>query len=418
MASFALTLVDKNEQEVVIIYNVASNQFYSLKGEPLVVENQERIIKEKPKPLKEIPYHIRVFTGKDCNMRCSYCLQREHREEVQNKMPMNKLVSEILRVVDNAPISTVQLWGGEPLMYFDECKKYISTFKEIEPNREYHFSTSTNGLVLKDLNIQKWILDNINGFTISWDGPGQSLRGIDPLKNKSIIKFIQKALDSNVRVCFNPVMTTSNFSILEYNKMLKSILDRDNYTLGQARALLPIDEVMAKYAVTNLDKINEYSMEISETLIYNKIPQWTFMYNNISLIWDSIGLFIKPNYCPGEKNSFLIIDQAGNLLTCANVEADTINETGYPSSLGHITQLEKGARPEFNFYNLKKERLDRCNNCFIFNLCKGGCPRISEQHMDIYCTNQMAELLPIYITLLYLMLDKRLLVKVETLKEE
>lgn len=406
---FILTLINGEGQKEFLTYDGNKNQFFTENGEPLIVHKQQL---EEP-----LPYTIRIYTGKNCNARCEYCLQQDHRKEIKNKMSIKDLVSEIVRVTDGHPVERIHLWGGEPLLYFEECKEYVNTFNELRPNNDYKFMTSTNGILLKDLNIQKWLYDNIYRLQISWDGPGQHLRGIDPLQDKSIVQFVKKMIERDSHsVIFSPVMTKSNRCLYKYKQEVQKIIGTDNFIMGPARLLLPLDEKMTKHAITDIDELDQYASNLRDIIIQGKInPQWDFIKFYVNMMYGTLGSKFVPHYCPSENDYFMMVDQNGKILTCTNVESDAENdEHNIPASMGHISELKNGARLIADYPELKAKRKRLCEKCIIYSLCEGGCPRIPNNLLESYCNSRIAELLPVFIAILHAMTGK-VLVEVTTI---
>lgn len=399
---FTLTLVDSNEKESLLFYDNKTNQFFNIDG-TLLVEHEKQ-----PQELQ--PYVIRVYTGKGCNIRCEYCLQQDYRKPVKNKMSITELVKQIMRVVDDNPVERIHLWGGEPLLYFNECKEYVNEFNKYKSMK---FMTSTNGILLKDLNIQKWLFENIHRLQISWDGPGQYLRGEDPLKDKSILSFIDKMLSKdNHSIIFSPVMTKANRCLVTYSNLIKQIIGRDDFIMGPARLLLPLDDKMTEHAITEFSELDDYAFNLRNNIILGNLPQWNFLQYYVGDIYGSIGSEIGPGYCPSQHDYFMMIDQNGELLTCANIDSDATDEYGTPASMGNITQLEKGARPVMKFKQLDERYEERCSKCIIYSVCQGGCPRVPKHLVESYCNSKLAELLPVYIATLHAMTGGKILTKV------
>lgn len=382
MATFGFTLLNQAR----VFYDNAENQWY----------NEDHSIMHPHEPEATCDpdaYVIRVYVGKGCNYRCKYCLQRDGRTSPPKKMAPEAIVQEILRVVGNAPVERIHLWGGEPLLYFDAMREYVDCFNRLKPGNSYQFTSSTNGKLLGDKRIREWVIQNLYNIQVSWDGPGQHLRGPDPLSDPEVLETIQlmRARSRN-GVIFNPVMTKANPHLGRYRDALQERLGDDDFLIGPAKLLLPTDDEAAKYALDTPEELQEYSKHLQELLLNNQIPQWDFIKYNLWQTYNELGKPIEPVYCPGERKRFLIVDEAGNILTCANTSE---------GACGHISRIpENGERSIPPFTNLRQRRAERCESCMVYAICKGGCPKIPPRYLDSYCRGRFAELFPVYVYLL------------------
>ena len=79
------------------------------------------------------PRNIRILLGHACNFRCKYCQQKHTKKEVITEEQIKKLQDKIIDNLDLSILETVQYWGGEPLLYWPEIKKFYYFFKDVSP---------------------------------------------------------------------------------------------------------------------------------------------------------------------------------------------------------------------------------------------------------------------------------------------
>ena len=150
---------------------------------------------------------VKILMGTHCNNSCKYCVQDISSSVDCMAIPVDKLIEFI-------PTSTrlIHFWGGEPLLYWDILKPLAEGIRSKLP--ETAFYTSTNGHLL-DYDKNSW-LESL-GFCVglSHDGPGQWLRGKDPLQDDylhGVIQDLFNRLSDRNRFSFNPTLTKQNSS--------------------------------------------------------------------------------------------------------------------------------------------------------------------------------------------------------------
>ena len=122
------------------------------------------------------PRVLKIQFGLSCNYSCSYCLQKGiERPEHASLALVPGLVAKIDRYLIGQP-DNIQLWGGEPLVYFKAIRELTGHLKARFPVAK--FSMVTNGSLLTHA-INDWIVENDVSIALSHDGPGQRYRGPD-----------------------------------------------------------------------------------------------------------------------------------------------------------------------------------------------------------------------------------------------
>ena len=105
-----------------------------------------------------------------------------------------------------------EYWGGEPFVYWKTFKPLAEAIIKQYPNAEH--SVITNGSLL-DLEKIMWLDQHSFSVGISHDGPGQHVRGPDPLADNSsrmAVVALYKLLAPKHKVSFNVMMNSKNTS--------------------------------------------------------------------------------------------------------------------------------------------------------------------------------------------------------------
>src|SRR5574344_1173881 len=179
---------------------------------------------------------VLIANAHSCNMNCQYC-EGSDAVKVENKfskpypIDWNKLISEMKRspyvkINDDGTnnIGHIEIWGGEPLLYFDTMKELCDGLYERLNVKKFFFST--NGIKLADPKVIDWIMDESKyhvDFQLSHDGLGQWIRSgeFDPLYSDltrdNIIKLAKANhfADINCVLCYlnpSPIDNISYFN--------------------------------------------------------------------------------------------------------------------------------------------------------------------------------------------------------------
>lgn len=398
MANFRLQMTDSSGDCSHIYYDNMTNMLHAGDFVPLVyVEENE--------DTNPIPYTIRVFAGRDCNYRCKYCLQRGNRCNPEPSMSRRDLVKHILRVVDDRPIYAINLWGGEPFLYFEQMQEFVSLFRELAPHKEIRFTTSTNCSFLKDNSIRDWCIENIHRLQISWDGPGQHLRGVDPFVD-AVCRDNLRAIHASEKcnLAFNPVMTKENPCLIAYADSVTELLGTDDYFMSAARLLIPMDIASAKHAITDEQDLQKYSRHLQRILLEDLVPQWGYGRHLASEIGLGLNKPVSLDYCTGKRVEFLIVDDDGHVLSCTNRYFDSVDDSGERISTRNIVDMVPGeGRPVAKWKLLHDRVASKCSQCLAYPGCSGGCPRVPKQLEEVYCRAKFAETIPSFVYLLFKM---------------
>ncbi len=141
---------------------------------------------------------VTIKLGDNCNFACRHCCQHEHTNEVEEGLAIKPEVIEFVRKHAKEVMGSgsrmplrLRLWGGEPLMYFDQI---IGILDRLQDVRLQPFLV-TNGMLLTDE-----IVDYCNkykiGVALSNDGENTAkIRNINVLEFDEICR-LHKRLNS------------------------------------------------------------------------------------------------------------------------------------------------------------------------------------------------------------------------------
>ena len=191
MAKFKIHAKNKDKGETKILYydNMTSTLTWE-NGIPIYnvmikKQNENKKWKEAAVTTPENPLGktskvktLKIQLGLSCNYSCEYCSQRfvPHSDETNSKY-VDKFVANLDLWLEGEP-KRIEFWGGEPLVYIKTIKPLAEKLKIKFPNSQ--FIMVTNGSLLNP-EINEWLDEMGFGIGLSHDGPGQPVRGPDPL---------------------------------------------------------------------------------------------------------------------------------------------------------------------------------------------------------------------------------------------
>ena len=146
---FDLTLEARDGGRHTMRYNPHTSE---AEGLPLLVEPgvfvpAPRVAKDKPLGKSRSPRILKIQLGLSCNYACSYCNQAFQIADatVSKLVDVEHFLVQLDSWITDAPES-IELWGGEPFLYWAKIKRLIPALAERFPAAR--FSIITNGSLL------------------------------------------------------------------------------------------------------------------------------------------------------------------------------------------------------------------------------------------------------------------------------
>lgn len=362
-------------------------------------QNQVKIQKGK------VPKTIKIQLGLSCNFECDYCNQRfvPHADESTNPSDVEPFVNNMKTWFDAGDDGLglnrrFEFWGGEPFVYWKTFKPLAEKIHEQYPNAQK--SVITNGSLLDKERVD-WLYQYGFNVSISHDGPGQFVRGPDPLnddKSKEGIMYAFKLLASEGRMSFNSMVNNKNTSRanIEYYfvNLIKTTLGEDYlkflvigegtfidaYDEGGLSASLKDEEEELKFRNISYNELREGGVKRFLT-INQKVKSFI---NSIEKGSRKESLTQK---CGMDLQENIAIDLKGNVLTCQNVSTNSTNPSGIEHHIGHVSDL---ASVEVKTGTHWSDR-DECPKCPVLHICKGACFFLTGPLWEASCNNAYSD---------------------------
>jgi radical SAM protein with 4Fe4S-binding SPASM domain len=401
-----------------------TNRLFEADGSPLVTqwggigsdigyETQKGVRKKSNQPL-----NLRIILGHACNYDCSYCMQKDignPNERPQNKS-LDTFINTLSTKLDLSKLHHVQLWGGEPFLYWNDMVVLMNFFDK--PGMT--FLVSTNGSTFMDKHIE--FFNTLKGtvrLSISHDGPAQKEQRGEEIFDKDRVQRVIKKIDESypkVEYFFHSVLTNNNYDLFKINDFFADIiktLDLHNARIScniartyhehveidhhysfsdemviSGKNLQKFQKMLNKFYKLQINQYKEYvdKMQNNEDSYYGckmqLIPHDMFVGSNLgSSVLGYINKtvngepIISSSTCGADSDKVISIDLDGNIRTCPHASGDK-------HSYGHVSQL-KGIR--ILSMNLARKN-DHCEKCPNLKLCKGSCPiDLPDQSFNTNC---------------------------------
>lgn len=412
MASFKIDLVHPITQEKTFVnYNSSLSKLTWPDGSTVISdpETQPESKQVKLETGKHNLQVVKIQLGLSCNFECDYCSQRfvPHADST-NPDDVTPFVENMHTWFEGGEDGlgggvTFEYWGGEPLVYWKTMKPLVEEINKKYPNSKNLMVT--NGSLL---DIDKNIFLEKYNFTIgiSHDGPGQYVRGPDPLddpESKNAIIDLFKRLAPINKLSLNAMVNSKNNSReniqLFFENLIRSELGEDYLkylVIGEGGFVDAYDEGgMANSLLDGEEDIkfrNASYLEIRDfkagkfTIIHEKAK------NFIDTFYTGKRIESVPQKCGMDRSDNIAVDLKGNVLTCQNVSAVSSNPSGISHHIGHVDNLKDIEIKSSTHWSDRSE----CPMCPVVHLCKGACMFLTGDLWEASCNNAFSDNITIF----------------------
>ena len=342
------------------------------------------------RPLQGKSRHIsklKIQLGFACNYRCRYCLQADNRG-LKEKQPEAEDIDRFLAMFDAAgielfPDGLIDLWGGEPLVYWKTLKTLIPRLRARWGERTV-ISLFTNGVLL-DRSMTDFLLAHRVKVSISHDGTGFALRHpTDPLDDDKIrsewLYLFEKSRALQIPMAFFSVINPLNCDLFAQRDFFARRFSPEvSFAFGGAAGEfghLPADCLLDSNAAGTL-RDSVLRAVVTEPGMWPGIER---------RVLNLIGRFIHRTpsrqiryHCNAADPGVLCVNLKGDVLSCQNRAAPAF-------SIGHLTRYDEVSNGLFRHWSARRQ----CPQCLVLGACKGGCPDLTDSEQARCCINDHA----------------------------
>lgn len=310
---------------------------------------------------------ILPISGK-CNLRCSYCF-------AQNKgdfgfgdiTPENckEIVDYIMSHSMEEMTTTINFFGGEPMLRMDTVDAVVNYVSERYPSRSVNYGITTNGTLFTDKNIDYFKHHDI-GILFSFDGTEEfashRVFANGKKSNDLVLRNMQKLKDAGVNIQLRATVSSDCECLWKIHDYFEN--------LG-----IPFAAVLA-YKSRNIDDtcvydscLKSFKKQYDDLLNYYINRHEKGLPIMCMSIADQITAINKQEIryvpCSSGKMMFAIVDN-GDIFSCEHLAYDKKYAIG---NVHEGMDVEK----MMSYRPLPVNKLEKCNNCWAKHLCIGGC---------------------------------------------
>lgn len=334
-------------------------------------ENIATDIKIKQSKLKALCLHV----AHGCNMNCEYCFagkgEYNNKSGLMSAETAKAAIDFLVKNSNGRKNLEVDLFGGEPLLNWDVCKKTVEYGRSLEKkyNKKFNFTLTTNGLLIDEdvINFSNMEMGNV---VLSMDG------------RKSVHNRMRHT--NNGKDSYEEIM--SKFKELVQGRNDKQYYMRGTYTaynrdfasdviymadMGfKETSIEPVVcDKDAAYALheEDLPKLfSEYERLAVEMLKRKKDGRaFNFYHYSIDLTGGPC-VYKRISGC-GVGTEYLAVTPTGDIYPCHQFVGDD------DFKMGDVYQGIQDQKITQFFSNNNIYTRDKCRDCFAKMYCAGGC---------------------------------------------
>lgn len=364
-------------------YSITDQEFEEAYTEVLELEKENLLFSEdefkdiviNAKDRKTTLKALCLNIAHTCNLSCEYCFAKGGKyhgpDAIMNIDIAKKAIDFLLEESNGHYNLDIDFFGGEPLLNWDVVQETVSyaRSKEKEFNKKFHFTLTTNGMLLDDDKID-FLNQNMKNVVLSLDGRKEkhdefrkTLSGkgsFDTIVPK-FQNFVKKR--GNLEYYMRGTFTANN---LDFTEDIQTYLD-----LGFDRTSLEpvVGDPNSEYALKeeHLPTIYAQYEKLADMLIQSIDSKNEFVFYHFMIDLDNGPCVHKRISGCGSGTEYMAVTPTGELYPCHQFVG---NEEFI------IGSLEDGIKkPEIieNFKGCNAYSRSECQTCWAKMYCSGGC---------------------------------------------
>lgn len=333
-----------------------------------------------------------------CNLNCTYCYIKKTNESMPielAKLYIDKMV-EACKSINNGYIS-IRFAGGEPLLEINLIKSLIAYIEFNYPEYKFQYGIITNGILLKDEKIVKYLLEKNISVAVSLDG-------MEEYHNKTRIgasnsnPFQETIYGMQVAekcgLVPNILTTVAPENLDGLTELTKYLSEKKlHFRYGLQKDLFNIPELVR---INNqLSNIIQECISILEQEIMDGNNQFEFNFNDIQFEYP-----VRRSCSAGTVG--FGAGHNGKVALCGMTLVNPFSEIKIDSDLRKIMEQHNKEISNFSINNI-----DECKICIWKYACAAGCPAQNKslfgkyEHGTPYC-EAIKKIVPKYIHMIAL----------------
>ena len=316
-----------------------------------------------------------LMVAQDCNLRCKYCFgdggSYGGDRAVMSEEVGKRAVDFIIENSKNRRHCEIDFFGGEPLINFKTVKavtEYVRK-REVETNKIFKLTLTTNGMLLNDDKI-KWLNDNNISLVLSLDGrkeihdamrPDSTGQGSYDKVLKNFKKFVDSRNGENYYL--RGTYTKNNLDFTD------DVLDINNKGFD----ILSVEPVVLKdsplgFTEEDLPRIREEYDRLTAAYLKRQREGRGFFFFHFNVDLSNGPCVAKRLSGCGAGHEYFAVDVNGDLYPCHQF----VGRNKY--KLGNVfSGIEDPKNWSDYFRQSHVLNKPKCRDCWARFFCSGGC---------------------------------------------
>lgn len=422
---YKLTCEDHHGTLTHVLYSPHESRFWKSTGDVMKVEGMDflpdphtyneisgmghykEMSPEKPAKKSQQVNVLKIQMGLNCNYSCAYCSQAAHLNHGEAVITNVDDAKDFLSKLDTwlkQPPMRIEFWGGEPFVYWKAMQVLVEGFRAKFPSVE--FSIVTNGSLLDD-DKYNWIVENDMAVALSHDGPGQHVRGPDPLDDPKMLEVWKRFVDTrgaDGKFSFNTVLTAKNCDSHIIRAWFVERFGEHVVTNYEGVAMVH-DDASREHGdvIFNSDDYATMQRSMYASIIDGSATSNPTLRSKVQDMMRSFKVERSSKKlgqkCGMDREGALAVDLKGNALTCHNTGANGKHNIGSVYDFENISL-------DTSWHWSQRES---CNYCPVLQTCQGSCMYLDGDDFVDSCNNEYAYNLPILLGAIELTFGLRVL---------
>lgn len=312
---------------------------------------------------------LTIMMTRNCNFKCTYCFEGLNKKTdnltLKTKESIFKFINNVFNENKNIKFLSITLFGGEPLLYFENNFQWLLDIKNqcIEKEKEFSTMVITNGSLITEEIL--YSLSELNCRTIQI-----TLDGIESVHNSRRMFKNGKGSFATVIEGIKKVLSYKNLP----NPVIRINIDKTNlektFDLLDFLKIEGLTGCYIDFGIVKMDSKEQFSRycfvddELGEVLtpLWQKLKELGFKYD-----YRPSRIF---NYCGLSKENFFTIDVNGDVYKCWELVGNKKYIVGHIDENGSMNNITSHY---FDCLARDADNIDECKNCVYLPLCGCGC---------------------------------------------
>lgn len=374
---FELTVV-KNLREYTWFYDTNDNSVYDhngslLNSEPVIPPHPVHIYTESNNPNKKSGSKVKeleINFGFNCNFDCVYCGQKPYKDVMYSASP--KDVPKFVELLKNnlSEPSIINLWGGEPLVYWKTIKQLLPEIRKFWPNP--YFNIITNGYLLT-----KDKIDFLNSMkstiAVSYDcNYIDNYRLTDITHSDQVLEAIKYA--TNIMPDKFKIWVTLTKGNSDIKKIIKELQNKFGPQIQYDFYFLKCENLNQLYTEEERVKlVNDFydilNVQEDDRIIFPSAIHYSFE-EFIDRVLSKSPIEYATSHCRFPYEGILV-----------SLDGSVYNCHIRPTRIGHISNINNISSTHLKHWST----YDDCKNCPFIQVCGGCCHTLPDYRHDLAC---------------------------------